>query len=62
MADELHGRYVKAGGAYQRHTDTCPACRNDQSCRPGSALYAAFAQLQDAYLKRLKDRARGDSD
>ncbi|MFF8423137.1 hypothetical protein [Streptomyces sp. NPDC015680] len=56
MADDLHPRYQRAHDAWRTHGETCEPCRSEQHCPVGIPLYQQLADLQDAYLRRLRTR------
>ncbi|MFE7614327.1 hypothetical protein [Streptomyces sp. NPDC057496] len=54
MADRLYDRYMNASSAWRAHSKGCTVCRPEQCCPTGAVLAARFADLQDAYLRRLR--------
>ncbi|WP_225828908.1 hypothetical protein [Streptomyces naphthomycinicus] len=57
VPDDLYQRYQAAHRAYEAHAASCGGCTRDTpECRDGKEQFLSFAQLQDAYLTRLKQR------
>ncbi|MFF9212885.1 MULTISPECIES: hypothetical protein [unclassified Streptomyces] len=57
MPDDLYDRYQRADRAYRAHRAECTHCTDTAHCPDGGRLYAAFEQLQDAYLSALRRRS-----
>ncbi|MGW2706906.1 hypothetical protein [Streptomyces sp. NPDC001340] len=55
--NDLYQRYMAADRALREHTDTCTTCTPDSRCTDGAALFTTFSRLQDAYLKRPRNKA-----
>ncbi|MFE6023333.1 hypothetical protein ACFQ6O_43805 [Streptomyces sp. NPDC056441] len=56
MADDLYTRYQQASDTWRTHSSSCESCRAGQHCPAGAPLYRRLADLQDAYLRRLRSR------
>ncbi|MFB7076493.1 hypothetical protein [Streptomyces sp. NPDC056308] len=56
MADDLYTRYQQARDTWRTHQETCESCRAGQHCPAGAPLDRRLADLQDAYLCRLRSR------
>lgn len=56
MADDLHARYMDATETWRTHRKGCQPCQNHRPCETGAPLVERFAQLQSAYLNRLRTR------
>ncbi|MFG3532749.1 hypothetical protein ACGF8B_39475 [Streptomyces sp. NPDC047917] len=56
MADDLHTSYMHASDAWRTHRKGCPPCGSGQPCPAGAPLYQQFADLQTAYLRRIREQ------